>query len=84
MRAYNGGVKAIKISTYKGRTLYRVGKYSVKVTRQTVSQRAGCGLRHHSSVVDWYAIDMENPVENPSYGGYGGIRDAVKKLSTLI
>lgn len=73
-------MKPEKVSSYKGRTLYRVGGYSVSVTRKTISTRAGCGLRNHTSVSDWHAINIADPMGKPSFGGYGGIRDAVAKL----
>lgn len=76
-------IKSTKISSHKGRTLYRVGPYSVSVTRKTISERVGCGLRKNTSVCDWYAIDRADPVGGKSFSGYGGIRDAVAKLNKL-
>jgi len=75
-------LKQVKTSSARGRTLYRVGKWSVSVTRKTISERRGCGLRKTTSVSDWYAINMENPLGN-SHSGYGGIKDAVLKLNKI-
>jgi len=76
-------MKPEKVSSYKGRTLYRVCGYSVSVTRKTISIRAGCGLRNHTSVSDWQAINIADPLGKPSFSGYGGIRDAVARLLKL-
>ena len=73
-------LKQIKISSARGRTLYNVGKWSVSVTRKTITTKRGCGLRNNTSVCDWYAIDRQDPVAGKSFSGYGGIRDAVAKL----
>ena len=76
-------MKVTKINSYKGTTVYLTDAYNIRVTRKTISERAGCGLRKNTSVCDWYAIDRADPINNPSFSGYGGIRDAVKKLSAL-
>jgi len=76
-------MKATKISSFKGTTVYLTERHSVRVTRKTISERAGCGLRKQTSVCDWYAIDRADPVGGQSFSGYGGIRDAVAKLSKL-
>ena len=76
-------MKANKISSYKGTTVYLTDTYNIRVTRKTISERAGCGLRKNTSVCDWYAIDRADPVGGKSFSGYGGIRDAVAKLSKL-
>jgi len=76
-------MKPIKVSSYKGNTLYRIGKWSVKVTTKTVSERAGCGFRKTSTVSDWYAMDREDPINGQSFEGSGGMRNALKKLSSI-
>lgn len=76
-------MKATKISSYKGITVYLTDSYNIRVTRKTISERAGCGLRKKTSVCDWYAIDRADPVGGKSFSGYGGIRDAMAKLSKL-
>lgn len=76
-------MKATKISSYKGTTVYLTDAYNIRVTRKTISERAGCGIRKNRSVCDWYAIDRADPVGGKSFSGYGGIRDAVAKLSNL-
>ena len=86
LRAYSGDVKAIKINDYRGTSIYRYGKWTVTISRKTVSERAGCGYRNTTTVTDWRAcaIDKQDPLNSPSLEGYGGIRDAVKKLTPLI
>ena len=86
LRAYNAVVKAIKINDYRGTSLYRYGKWTVTVTRKTVSERAGCGYRNTTTVTGWraHALNKLDPLSSPSLEGYGGIRNATKKLSTLI
>ena len=76
-------MKATKISSRKGTTVYLTDRHNIRVTRKTISERAGCGLRKNTSVRDWYAIDRADPVGGKSFSGYGGIRDAVAKLSKL-
>lgn len=76
-------MKATKISSYKGTTVYLTDAYNIRVTRKTISERAGCGFRKNTSVCDWCAIDRADPVGGKSFSGYGGIRDAVAKLSKL-
>ena len=76
-------MKATKISSFKGTAVYITDSYNIQVTRKTISERAGCGLRKYTSVCDWYAIDRADPIGGKSYSGYGGIRDAVAKLSKL-
>lgn len=76
-------MKPTKISNYKGTTVYVTEAYNIRVTRKTISERAGCGLRKNTSVCDWHAIDRANPVQGKSFSGYGGIRDAIAKLSKL-
>jgi hypothetical protein len=75
--------KATKISSYKGTTTYTTDAYSIRVTRKTISERAGCGLRNYTNVCTWYAIDRNDPINSPSFSGYGGIRDALAKLEKL-
>jgi hypothetical protein len=75
--------KPTKISSHKGTTVYLTNSYNIRVTRKTISERAGCGLRKNTSVCDWYAIDRADPVGGKSFSGYGGIRDAVAKLCKL-
>jgi hypothetical protein len=72
---------AIKISEYGSTKLYRFGKWSVRVSRTTISEKAGCGLRYNTSITSWSAIDNENPTPEFNKSGHGGIRDAVKKLA---
>jgi hypothetical protein len=76
-------VNATKISSHRGTTVYLTDDYNIRVTRKTISERAGCGLRKNTSVCSWYAIDRADPVGGKSFSGYGGIRDAVAKLSKL-
>jgi hypothetical protein len=76
-------MKATKISSHKGTTVYLTDAHNIRVTRKTISERAGCGLRKNTIVCDWYAIDRADPVGGKSFSGYGGIRDAVAKLSKL-
>jgi hypothetical protein len=76
-------MKATKISSYKGTTVYLTESYNIRVTRKTISERAGCGLRKNTSVCGWYAIDRNDPAGRPSHSGYGGIRDAMARLSKL-
>ncbi len=76
-------MKATKISSFKGTTVYLTDAYNIRVTRKTISERVGCGLRRNTSVCSWYAIDRADPVGGQSFSGYGGIRDAVAKLSKL-
>lgn len=76
-------VKPIKISSCGSTTVYLTDAYNIRVTRKTISERAGCGLRNYTSVSDWYAIDRADPVGGKSFSGYGGIRDAVAKISKL-
>ncbi len=76
-------MKATKISSYKGTTVYLTDSYNIRVTRKTISERAGCGLRKTTSVCDWYAIDRADPVGGKSFSGYGGMRDAVSAIKNL-
>jgi len=75
--------KAEKIGDFRGVKTYRFGRWLVTVTRTTHSTRAGCGLRNKQTLTGWHAIDRttHDPADNVS--GYGGIRDAVAKLSAL-
>jgi hypothetical protein len=75
--------KATKISSHRGTTVYLTDDYNIRVTRKTISERAGCGLRKNTSVCGWYAIDRNDPAGRPSHSGYGGIRDAMARLSKL-
>jgi hypothetical protein len=75
-------MKPEKLSSARGVTLYRIGKWSVSITRKTISEKRGCGLRSYYGVSGWYAINMENPLAE-SHSGYGGMRDAVLALKKL-
>jgi hypothetical protein len=73
-------MKATKISSHKGTTVYTTDHFHIRVTRKTISKRAGCGLRHHTSVCSWYAVNRADPINSISQSGYGGLRDALAKL----
>jgi hypothetical protein len=73
-------MKATKINSHKGTTVYTTETYNIRVTRKTISKRAGCGLRHNTSVCSWYAVNRADPIGSTPKSGYGGLRDALAKL----
>ncbi len=81
MRIYNepmSNIKPIKVSEFRGVKSYRFGTWFITVTRTTESTRQGCGLRHNETFTTWRAKHDDG---REALAGYGGIRDAVRKLA---